>query len=82
MREENRNYFIFYDVDTFDYLINDKNWVHQNDAFDEYEWIIDNLDKMLESNDGTLVFIPTSETAIRIDNYYDEIYLKSIDEEV
>jgi len=61
-----------YLTDTFDYILNDHNWVCTNNAQDEYDWIADQLDRMLESNDGKFIFIPTPEVATKIDAYYAE----------
>lgn len=55
-----------YHIDVFDRLLNDNNWVHANDAFEEQCWIFDQLDKMVESNDGDFVFIPTFSVAEKI----------------
>jgi hypothetical protein len=62
--------YLVYDVDVFDRLINDNEWVFNNDAIEEQEWIEDNLDKMLESNDGQSIYIPTFNVSTKIDNYY------------
>ena len=62
--------YLVYDVDVFDRLINDNEWVFNNDAIEEQEWIEDNLDKMLESNDGQNIYIPTANVSTKIDNYY------------
>lgn len=62
--------YFCYHVDTFDNLLNNNGWVAANDAWDELNWILDQLDKRLESNDGTFIFIPTIGTATKIDNYY------------
>lgn len=62
--------YLEYDIDVFDRILNDNNWVFSNDAKDEQDWILDQLDKMLESNDGEIIYIPTVETATKIDNYY------------
>lgn len=73
--------YLVYDIDTFDYLINDNDWVFQNDAYEEQCYILDYLDYMLESNDGELVYIPDAKTAAKremeeaileteTDNYY------------
>lgn len=63
--------YLVYDQDTFDYLVNNMDWVMTNDAYDEHSYIIDNLDKMLESNDGELIFIPKIEVSMKIDNFYE-----------
>lgn len=60
-----------YDIDTFDYLINDSDWVMTNNAIDEQDWILDQLDKMLESNNGYLIFIPTFGVSEKIDMYHE-----------
>ena len=62
--------YLVYDKDTFDYLVNNNDWVFNNDAIEEQEWILDNMDKILESNDGKEIFIPTARTATEIDSYY------------
>jgi hypothetical protein len=62
--------YLVYDKDTFDYLVNNNDWVFNNDAIEEQEWILDNMDKILESNDEKEIFIPTARTATKIDNYY------------
>ncbi len=64
--ERNGEYYD-YDVDTFDYLVNNPDWVWRNNAFEERDWILDNLDKKLESNDGSIIFIPTYGTSRKID---------------
>lgn len=71
-KKDHRNgQYYEYDADTFDYLINSNDWVHVNDAWDEQQYVRDNLDKMLESNDGTLIFIPTGIVSMTIDAYYE-----------
>ena len=55
--------YLVYDIDTFDYLINDNQWVFQNDAYDEQSYVLDYLQYMLESDDGELVYIPDAKTA-------------------
>lgn len=57
--------YLVYDIDTFDYLINDNQWVFQNDAYDEQSYILDYLQYMLESDDGELVYIPDVKTATK-----------------
>lgn len=57
--------YLVYDIDTFDYLINDNDWIFQNNAFDEQSYILDYLDYMLESDDGELVYIPDARTATK-----------------
>jgi hypothetical protein len=59
-----------YDIDVFDYLINDPDWVSVNNAYIESDWILSQLDKMIESNNGALIFIPTPEVADKIDRHY------------
>ena len=72
-KDDRRNgEYYCYQIDTFDRLLNDNDWVQNNDAWDELNWILDTLDKMLESNDGEFIFIPTSRVANQIDNYYEE----------
>ena len=59
-----------YESETFDKILHDPNWVKANDAYDERDWIWDQLDKMLESNNGAIIFIPTIEVADKIDRHY------------
>lgn len=59
--------YLVYDIDTLDYILNDKDWVGINDAFDEWDYIVDYLDYMLESDDGKYVYIPDAKTATRIE---------------
>ena len=60
-----------YSKEIFDTIINDKQWRFKDDHYNEWEYIMDNLDKRLESNDGKLVFIPTGKVSMSIDAYYD-----------
>ena len=57
--------YLVYDADTFDYLINNNDWVFQNKAFEEQSYILDYLHFMLESKDGEFVYIPDAKTAIK-----------------
>ena len=59
--------YLVYDADTFDYLINDPDWAFNNDAYGEQSYVLDNLDNMLESADGDLIYIPDAKTAIKIE---------------
>ena len=59
-----------YDSDTFDIILNNLDWVMANNALIEHDWIYNQLDKMLESNNGALIFIPTPEVADKIDRHY------------
>ena len=59
-------YLVYY-ADTLDYIINSNDWVFNNDAFDEQEYVIDHLDMMLESEDGETVYIPDAKTAMKIE---------------
>lgn len=59
--------YLVYDTDTFDYILNNKDWVYNNDAFEEHSYILDYLEYMLESNNGELVFIPTADVAVRLE---------------
>lgn len=65
--------YLVYNSDTFDYLLNDPDWLRLNDAFDERSYVLDHLDLMRESNDGELIFIPDYKTALRIEMYYAEV---------
>lgn len=59
--------YLVYDIDTFDYLVNENDWVFQNKAFEEQSYILDYLNYMLESDDGELVYIPDAKTAIKLE---------------
>lgn len=47
-----------YNIDTIDYLLNDNDWVFNNDAISEQQYIIDHWDLRLESIDGEIIYIP------------------------
>lgn len=70
-------YFV-YNRNTFNLLLHNQDWVHLNNANDEQDWILDNLDKMLESFNKESIYIPTFETSSKIDAYYQ---LKDLEEE-
>lgn len=59
--------YLVYDIDTFDYLVNENDWVFQNKAFEEQSYVRDYLKYMLESDDGELVYIPDAKTAIKLE---------------
>ena len=61
-----------YHAKTFNNLLNSDAWVRANDAWDELNWILDTMDKRLESNSGDMVFIPTFKVAAKIDGYYEQ----------
>lgn len=67
-----------YHVDTWNYLINNFDWVHQNDAFDEHEWLLDSRDNHLESNSGDLIYVPTFEVNQRIEDHNFEILMGEV----
>lgn len=64
--------YMVYDQDTFDYLVNNKEWCYINHAMEERDYILNYLDNMLESNDGSFIFIPCYEVATRIETYFEE----------
>ena len=70
-------YFV-YNCDTFNLLLSNQDWVKLNNANDEQDWILDNLEMRLESFDKKLIYIPTFETSIKIDAYYQ---LEDLEEE-
>ena len=61
------NYLVYHEKD-FNRLLNDDEWQKQN--YDEYEFVTDHMDEMRESNDKTFIFIPDTETYLKIECYY------------
>ncbi len=59
--------YLVYDIDTFDYIVNEHQWVVDNNAFEEWSYIMDYMEFMLESEDGELVYIPDAKTATRLE---------------
>ena len=59
--------YLAYHIDTMDYILNNNDWVANNNAFDEQRYILDYLDMSLESNDGEYIYIPDSDTAMKIE---------------
>lgn len=59
-------YLVYY-ADTVDYILTSEDWVINNDAYDEWDYIVDYRDMMLESEDGEYAYIPDVKTARRIE---------------
>ena len=50
--------------------LKDKNWVVENDAFEEASYITDNFENLLTSSDGKLLYVPEIEVSNKIEIYY------------
>lgn len=60
--------YLVYHIDTIDYILNNNDWVVNNNAFDEQEYILDHLGMSLESDYGEYVYIPDPHTAMKIES--------------
>ena len=59
--------YLVYNIDTFDYLMNEPEWVFNNHAEYEQDYILDFYQYHLESEDGELIYIPDSHMASRLE---------------
>lgn len=57
--------YMVYHKDMYDKLLNDKDFVHQNDAFDEHEYLLDCSSIIRISYDGKLIYVPNPEILFR-----------------
>lgn len=64
-------WYLCYDVDTFDYLLNSNDWAYNNHAIEERDYILSMLDGMIESNDGSFVFIPNDPKITGLENSWE-----------
>lgn len=59
--------YLAYLTDTYDYILNDPNWVFINNAEDERDWILDALEYVVESVNGEYTYVPTPETQLKFE---------------
>lgn len=60
--------YLVYHVDTIDYLLNNPDWVFNNRAGDEQDYIMDYYDYHMESEDGEYIYIPSFEVVKKLED--------------